>query len=321
MKIGRYKRELSAGMAYVVLLVLVGSFAPSFFSAANLRDLALNNAPVLLVAIGMTMVILVGEIDISVGSQFAVCSVAAGWLAKSGMPIPLLLPSVVLIGAAMGAVNGLLVGWLRLPSIIVTLAMLAAWRDALRWVTQGAWVQDLPQNFQWLGFTQRSYPLVAAGTAGVLLLAFAWASRHTSAIRAMYATGSNAGAARLAGINTGAMKFGAFVCVGALTGLAALINSARFNQIPANAGIGLEMKVIAAIVIGGTSITGGRGTILGTVLGVMLLGSIGPALTFLGVSAYWERAAQGGIILLAVSIDALSGRAEAYATHLLRARA
>ena len=123
------------------------------------------------------------------------------------------------------------------------------------------------------------------------------------------------------GINAPAVKLGAVSVVGALTGLAAVINSARFNQVPANAGIGLEMKVIAAVVIGGTSITGGRGTILGTVLGVILLGSIGTALTFLGVSAYWERAAQGGIILLAVAIDALSGRAEAYATHLLRARA
>src|SRR5258708_40363538 len=109
MNLSRYKRELSAGIAYAILLMLVGVIAPSFFSAANLRDLALNNAPVLLVAIGMTLVILVSEIDISVGSQFAVCSVAAGWLAKSGVPIPLLLPSVVLIGAAMGAVNGVLV--------------------------------------------------------------------------------------------------------------------------------------------------------------------------------------------------------------------
>src|SRR3982075_1559713 len=124
MKLGRYKRELSAALAYAALLMLIAFVAPSFFSATNLRDLALNNAPVLLVAIGMTLVILVGEIDISVGSQFAVCSVAAGWLAKDGVPIPLLLPSVVLIGAAMGGVNGILVGRLRLPSIIVTLAML-----------------------------------------------------------------------------------------------------------------------------------------------------------------------------------------------------
>src|SRR5467141_1710527 len=98
MKLGQYKRELSAALAYVVLLMLIGFVSPSFFSPTNLRDLALNNAPVLLVALGMTLVILVGEIDISVGSQFAVCSVAAGWLAKSGVSIPLLLPCVLLLG-------------------------------------------------------------------------------------------------------------------------------------------------------------------------------------------------------------------------------
>ncbi len=147
MKLGRYKREISAALAYVSLLLLIGLVASSFFSATNLRDLALNNAPVLLVAVGMTMVILIGEIDISVGSQFAVCSVAAGWLAKSGVSIMLLLPCVLAFGAAMGAFNGFLVGRLRLPSIIVTLAMLTAWRDALRWITQGAWVENLPPNF------------------------------------------------------------------------------------------------------------------------------------------------------------------------------
>src|ERR1700704_3256658 len=108
MKLGRYKRELSAALAFAALLVVIGIVAPSFFSAANLRDLALNNAPVLLVAVGMTLVILVGEIDISVGSQFAVCSVAAGLLSKSGMPIPLLLPGVLLLGVAMGSINGFL---------------------------------------------------------------------------------------------------------------------------------------------------------------------------------------------------------------------
>src|ERR671933_3067410 len=110
MNFGRYKREVSAALAYMALLVAVGVAAPSFFGAGNLRDLALNNAPVLLVAVGMTLVILVGEIDISVGSQFAVCSVAAGWLAKAGVPMPLVPPCVLGVGAALGAVNGLLVG-------------------------------------------------------------------------------------------------------------------------------------------------------------------------------------------------------------------
>src|SRR5215213_3555253 len=122
MNLSRYKRELSAALAYVALLVAVGVAAPTFFGAGNLRDLALNNAPVLIVALGMTLVILVGEIDISVGSQFAVCSVVAGLLSKAGVPIALVPVVVLLVGAAMGAVNGFLVGTLGLPAIIVTLA-------------------------------------------------------------------------------------------------------------------------------------------------------------------------------------------------------
>ena len=147
MKFNRYKRKISAAIAFVVLLVAVGIITPSFFNGGNLRDLIINNAPTLLIAIGMTLVILVGQIDISVGSQFAVCSVAAGFLAKTGMPMPLLFVCVLLTGAAMGALNGVLIGRLRLPSIIVTLAMLVLWRDTLRWLTEGAWVQEPSGQF------------------------------------------------------------------------------------------------------------------------------------------------------------------------------
>src|SRR4030095_17256308 len=118
-RLSRHKRELSASFAYALLLIVVVVIAPSFFSGATLRDVALNNVPVLLVSIGMTLVILVAQIDISVGSQFAIATVATGLLAKAGVPIPLLLPSIVVIGAAMGAINGVLIGTLRLPSIIV----------------------------------------------------------------------------------------------------------------------------------------------------------------------------------------------------------
>src|ERR1044072_6841422 len=200
MKLSRYKREVSAALAYVALLVAVGVASPTFFGAGNLRDLALNNAPVLLVAVGMTLVILVGEIDISVGSQFAVCSVAAGWLAKEGVPVALLLPSVLLLGALMGALNGALVGYLRLPSIIVTLAMLVAWRDALRWVTQGEWVQNLPPNFQWFGLGQTLAQWLIVGIALGVLAVFSWMLRNVGAGRAVYAVGSDAEAARLAGV-------------------------------------------------------------------------------------------------------------------------
>jgi rhamnose transport system permease protein len=310
MKIGRYKRELSAALAYVALLVAVGAAAPTFFGAGNLRDMALNNAPVLLVAVGMTLVILVGEIDISVGSQFAVCSVAAGWLAKEGVPVALLLPSVLLLGALMGALNGALVGYLRLPSIIVTLAMLVAWRDALRWVTQGEWVQNLPSNFQWFGLGQTLAQWLIVGVALGVLAAFSWMLGNLGVGRAVYAVGSDAEAARLAGIEPRRVVFGVFVLMGALTGLAALLNAVRFSAVPSNAGIGLELKAVAAVVVGGAAITGGRGTLVGTLIGAALLGTIGTALTFVGINPFWEKAIQGAIILAALISDVALGHFE-----------
>ncbi|HUE82890.1 MAG TPA: ABC transporter permease [Pyrinomonadaceae bacterium] len=312
MKLGRYKRELAAAAAYAVLLGIVAITAPAFFSAGNLRDLAVNNAPVLLVAIGMTLVILVGQIDISVGSQFAVCSVVAGWLAKEGVPVLLLLPSVVLVGAAMGSLNGVLVGYLRLPSIIVTLAMLVAWRDALRWVTEGAWVQNLPLNFQWFGLGQTSAQWLIVGVALATLFGFSWMLRNLSAGRAVYAVGSDAEAARLAGIEPSRVVFGVFVLTGALVGLAALLNAVRFSAVPSNMGLGFELKAVAAVVVGGAAITGGRGTLIGTLIGAALLGTIGTALTFVGINPFWERAIQGAIILLALVSDNVLGRLESH---------
>ena len=284
--------------------------APSFFSGANLRDLALNNAPVLLVAIGMTMVILVGQIDISVGSQFAVAGVAAGWLAKSGIPIPMLLPCLIVIGAALGAINGLFVGWLRLPSIIVTLAMLVAWRDALRWVTGGEWVQNLPANFQWFGLGQSLGQWLIVAISLIVLGIFSWTLRNLAGGRALYAVGSDAEAARLAGIEPPRVTFFVFVLMGALVGLAALLNAVRFSTVPSNAGLGLELKAVAAVVVGGTAITGGRGTLIGTLIGAALLGTIGTALTFVGINPFWEKAIQGAIILAALASDFVLGRLE-----------
>lgn len=310
MNFSRYTREISAAVALLTILIIVGIAAPSFFGGGNLRDLIINNAPTLLIATGMTMVILVGEIDISVGSQFAVCSIAAGFLAKTGMPVPLLFVSVLLIGAMTGAVNGVLIGRLRLPSIIVTLAMLVLWRDALRWVTEGAWVQNLPTNFQWFGLSQQSGELMIVAITVVIFGGFAWGLRNMVAGRTVYAVGSDAEAARLAGINGPNVVFGIFALMGALTGIAALLNAIRFSEIPGNSGVGLELKAIAAVVVGGTAITGGRGTLIGTLIGVALLGTIGTALIFLGINPFWEKAIQGAIILVALVSDVALARLE-----------
>ena len=226
------------------------------------------------------------------------------------MPVPLLFVCVLLTGALMGAVNGLLIGWLRLPSIIVTLAMLVLWRDALRWVTEGAWVQNLPANFQWFGFSQHAGEFAIAGIALLVFTGFAWTLRNMVAGRMVYAVGSDTEAARLAGINSPEVIFGVFVIMGALTGLAALLNAVRFSEIPGNSGVGLELKAMAAVVVGGVAITGGRGTLVGTLIGVALLGTIGTALTFLGINPFWEKAIQGAIILAALVSDVALGRLE-----------
>jgi len=157
------------------------------------------------------------------------------------------------------------------------------------------------------------YPVLVAALVIVFQVAASWGLRNLAAGRAVYATGSSVDAARLAGVRTSLVTFSVFVAAGAFTGLAAVVNSVRFSQIPSNTGIGLELNVIAAVVVGGTLITGGRGTPAGTLLGVVLLGMIGPALTFMGVSPYWERAIQGGIILTAVAVDAVR-------PHVMRVR-
>jgi rhamnose transport system permease protein len=320
MNLNRYKRELSAALAFIVLLAVVAMMAPAFFSATNLRDLALNNAPVLLVAIGMTMVILVGEIDISVGSQFALCSVAAGALAKLEMPMPLVLLGVLAIGLMLGAINGFLVGYLKLPSIIVTLAMLVAWRDGLRWITEGAWVQGLPANFQWFGLGQTLGQVVIVTIAVLVLVGLNWVLANLRGGRAVYAVGSDAEAARLAGIEPQRVVFGVFVFMGVLTALAAVLNAVRFSSVPSNAGVGLELKAVAAVVVGGTAITGGRGRLLGTLIGVALLGTIGTALTFLGINPFWERAIQGAIILTALIADVALARLDRLRTANFKLR-
>ena len=241
---------------------------------------------------------------------------------RPALPLPLLLVGVVLIGAVMGALNGALIGWLRLPSIIVTLAMLVAWRDALRWMTAGAWVQDLPANFQWFGLGQQWGQWLIVAIALALLVALAgscttWASVErfmrsdpTPRLRGWRASSRNK------------IVFGVFVLMGALVGLAALLNAVRFSIVPSNSGIGLELKAIAAVVVGGTAITGGRGHLFGTLIGVALLGTIGTALTFVGINPFWEKAIQGAIILVALVSDVALGRLEHHGRiNLIRSNA
>jgi rhamnose transport system permease protein len=301
-------RELALVVALAAVLVVLAARAPRFFSAANLADLATGLAPALVAAMGMTLVILARQIDISIGSQFAVCGIVLGLVAKAGLPVPLAALAAVLAGAGLGALNGALVAGLGLPAIVVTLATMVAWREGLRWATEGAWVRGLPDGFQWLGLGQAGGRLLIVVTAALVFAAIAWSLASLRAGRAVYATGSDAEAARLAGLRPRRVVFAVFVAMGALSGLAAVLTTVQFIDVQANAGVGLELRVIAAVVVGGVAISGGRGSSLGVLLGVVFLAVLGPALVFLGGKAHWDRALQGAIVLLAVTGEAVRRR-------------
>lgn len=303
----RYFRELSVLGALAAVLFGMAIFAPAFFSPQPLLSLLTREAPTLIVACGMACVIITRQIDISVGSMFSVCSVCAGLLAARGWPLLLVLPASILLGAGLGAVNGLLIAGLRLPSIVVTLATMVTLRQGLNLVRQGEFV-NLPDSLQWFGLSQRSGQLVLVGASLAFLVALALAMRHLAAGRFVYAVGTDAEAARLAGIRPQLVTFLVFVFIGALTGLAAMMNLAQSPQVQPLSGAGLELKVIAAVVVGGVAISGGRGNLWGAFAGLLLLACVSPALTHLHIEAYWEKAIQGAIILLAVVADGLRSR-------------
>jgi rhamnose transport system permease protein len=302
-------RELSVTAALLLVLAALGMFAPAFYQPQPLLSLLAREAPTLIVACGMALVIITRQIDISVGSQFAVCSVCAGWLAVANWPLALVLPVSVALGALLGAVNGALIAGLRLPSIVVTLATMVTWREALRWRQQGAFV-NLPDGVQWFGLSQLAGQWALIVVALAVLVTLAFALKHLSVGRFIHAVGSDAEAARLAGIRPQLTTFGVFVFLGALTGLAAMLNVVQSPQVDPKSGTGLELKTIAAVVVGGVAISGGRGKLWGVFAGLLLLACIAPALTHLHVEAYWEKAIQGAIILLAVVADGLRTRKE-----------
>jgi rhamnose transport system permease protein len=308
--IKRHFREISVAAVLGALLLALAFVAPGFFAGQQLLTTLTAAAPVLIAACGMTLVIVSRQIDISIGSQFALCSMLAGLMAKAGIPMPLVALGAIACGAAMGGFNGALVAGLGLPSIVVTLATMVTWREALRWSREGEFVKDLPDQFQWFGLGQ------AGGQAAILISAvavfgvLAVAMKHLAAGRYLYAVGTDRESARLAGIRPDAVTFSVFVIIGALVGLAALLNAIRFADVDPKTGTGLELQTIAAAVIGGVAISGGRGNLWGVLAGVLLLASIAPALVFLQMPPQWEKAIQGAIILLAVAVDGWRTRKE-----------
>jgi len=262
----RWGRELTILAALALLSGYLSLTQPNFRDAFTLSTILTNAAYVGVVGIGMTMVIVAGQIDISVGSMLAVCALIAGTLARAGAPMFLVVLTSLALGLGMGALNGALIAYLRIPSIIVTLATLTALRGAIVWWTKGYWVMPLPPGWKFLGTTHiLGLPLpVWIGWAAVLAAAYVLA--HTIIGREVYALGSNPQAARLAGIDTARVTFWVFAVSGLLVGLATMLHVTRFSMVQTQEGLGLEFLVITAVVVGGTNIFGGSGTVVGTYL-------------------------------------------------------
>jgi rhamnose transport system permease protein len=291
-------------VALAGLLVVLGIASPSFYHPVPLLSLIAREAPSLIVTSGIALIIIARQIDISVGSQFAVCSVCSGLLLAAHWPLVAVVAGSVAMGLAMGAINGLLVAGFQLPSIVVTLATMVTLREGLRWLRQGQFV-NLPPNAQWFGFSQQQGQTTIVAVSVALFAAMAFAARNLAVGRHVYAVGSNAEAARVAGLRPRLITGGLFMLLGGLCAVAAVLNALQSPQVDPKAGSGLELKLIAASVVGGVAISGGRGTLWGSALGLALLACIGPALTHLHLEAYWERAILGLIILVAVLGDSV----------------
>ncbi len=299
-------RSREAGIALVLLLAAAYlSFSTTtFLTTGNLSILARQISLTAIIGVGMTMVILLGDIDLSVGSVVALATVVTGFLiVKVGVPFPIGVLAGLLVGALIGFLNGTLVIKTGVPSFIVTLGMMGVARGFALVITKGSSISGLPSTYlklgqgYWLGVPIPVIVLIVIAIAAHIFLSRMTTGRH------IYFTGSNSEAALLSGINVNKIKLMVFTLCSTLAATEAVIETARMNAAQPAAGVGYELTAIGAVIIGGASLFGGEGSILGTLLGATLLGLITNGLILLGVSAYWQQVFSGSIIILAVTLD------------------
>ena len=291
----------------LLLVILVGLANPRFLQERNISDNLAGNAYIAVAALGMTMVIVTGNIDISVGSLVGLLAVISGRLVVSGLPAPLAWLAPLVIGGGFGALIGFMVAYLRIPSIVVTLGMLSIIKGILIIWAQGERVRDMPADY----FLSQMRPLgipmpiiiMVVLTIGVVL----W-MRYSATGRAFYALGGNAEAARLSGLSRRRLLMTVFILNGVFIGVASVMYSTQFNIIQATPPPALELSVITASVVGGVSILGGTGTAVGSTMATLLLNFIRSAMVFINVSPFWLKAVQGLLILVTVLADLLRRR-------------
>ncbi|MGO9768948.1 MAG: ABC transporter permease [Roseiarcus sp.] len=298
-------QEALLGIAVIALAIVVGVVNPRFLATRNLSDILLGNAYVGVAAIGMSMVIISGNIDISVGALIGVLATISGSLAVAGAPIAVAWLAPVVVGIAVMALQGVIVAYLRIPAIVVTLGMLSILKGGLISVTGGKWITDLPEGFHLADIELFDIlPMPVLILAIATILAALW-MRYSASGRAIYATGGNAEAARLCGVSPQRTVVMVFALHGFFAAIAALLFATQLKVIQSTTPTGLELTIITASVVGGVSILGGVGTVIGAALAAILIAEIASALVFINVSPYWIHALEGVLILATVIADIL----------------
>lgn len=300
-------QEFVLAAALILIIVGVGGVNANYVSSRNLINIFQGNAYVAVAAIGMSMVIISGNIDISVGSLIGVLAVISGNIAAAGLPIWLAWLAPLVIGAAVNAVSGFLVAYLRIPSIVVTLGMFSILKGGLISVTGGEWISDLPRDYFLSQMRPLDIPMPIYFMVVLTIIAAFWL-KYSPTGRAIYAVGGNKEAARLSGISERRIIMTVFILHGVIVGIASVLFATQLSIIQSTVPAGLELLVITASVVGGVSILGGVGTVIGSTLAAILLSAIQSSLVFIQVSPYWIRAVQGVMILVTVLADLLRRR-------------
>ncbi len=301
-------RELTL-LALIALIIVAMTFAsPHFLSVANFRAISIGMTPNAIIVIGMAILLASGGFDLSVGSVMALSSTVVALLLLAGWSIPMAVAAALLVGACTGLVNGGLVTGFGINPLVATLGTMSIARGIALVMTEGFSVSSLPAEFGAVGKASLAGLPVLFWLTITMVIAFDLAVRHSAFFRQVYFIGANERAAALSGIAVSRVRIVAYVITGILAALAGVLLASRLMSGTPTAGSGLELQVLAAAVIGGASLKGGEGTILGAFLGVVFVALINNAMTMLAVSVYWQMIIIGAVLVIAVALDMMMRR-------------
>ncbi|MBL7188073.1 MAG: ribose ABC transporter permease [Phycisphaerae bacterium] len=304
-------------LALLLMVVIFSSCAEGFFSTDNFWLVLTQVSVNMCLSVGMTLVILTGGIDLSVGSVLALSGAVMAGLLKNGLELPAFnlfvgvtalgaILTGLLVGSFLGFFNGLMIAFLRIPPFVATLAMMTIARGLTQLWTGGAAITGLGEVFGYVGTDRFAGVPVRVWTCAVMVGIAILVLKKTRFGRYVYAVGGNERAARFSGLNVNRIKLRVYTIAGALSAVGGLIVTSKLDSATPVAGDGYELDSIAAVVIGGTSLSGGKGSVLGTVLGVLIIGVLNSGLIILSVPPFWQKVIKGCVILLAVAIDKLN---------------